>query len=201
MAQEALVKMIAVPRTAEYNRNMTGLEVNQRSIEDIRNIIVTDIALGVTSLGNGLYSATLPGNYYVYIRGRANANNGVCVKELECFMPQLDDRSEKSPFDRSDFLWGEINMNLVQNNKIRLVAPDFVVTGLILDYVRKPRKIYHAETEYTDLDGTIIKGSQDCELSELIHEDIVDYACFIATDSRQSSDYQSKVEKLKFVGL
>lgn len=202
MAQTALVKMIAAPRPREFERTGMGFETQLRSVEDLRNIVVTDKTIGVLSLGNNIFTSDLPGDYmFLQNPSYAVATNGNCTKRLNVFYTQLDDRAEESPFDRSDFLWGEINMQLIQNNKIRMTAKDFVIKSLVLNYIRKPKKIYHTETDYVDIDGEIVSGFQDCELSETIHEDIVDYACYLAAEAAQSSDLQSKLQKLNINGL
>jgi hypothetical protein len=54
-----------------------------------------------------------------------------------------------------------------------------------MQYIRKPRLIYNAvewdaSTGYM-LDGVQLKGSQDCELPETVHREVVDLAVFITS--------------------
>jgi hypothetical protein len=49
---------------------------------------------------------------------------------------------------------------------------------------------------YTLPDGTVLVGSQDCELPEHTHREIVDIAVLITTGDLQSGDYQLKQAKL-----
>lgn len=204
MAQMAVVKTIAAPRPGEFERTNLGFETQLRSIEDLRNIAVTDKTIGVTAQGNGIYQATLPGDFlFLQNPSYVTGTNDKCSKRLQVFYSQLDDRSEESPFDRSDFDWGEVNMQLIQNDRIRMIAKDFVINSLILNYLRKPRKIIYSEYSYKDIDGEQVVGpiDQPCELSEVIQDDIIDMAAFLAAESTRSSDYETKMQKLLSNGL
>ena len=204
MAQMAVIKIIAAPRPGEFERTRLGFETQLRSIEDLRNIVVTDKTLGVEFKGNGIYQAKLPSDFlFLQNPSYASITNESCSKRAQIFYSQLDDRSEESPFDRSDFDWGEVNMQLIQNDGVRMIAKDFVIKSLILNYIRKPKKIIFAENAYKDIDGEDIPANTDqaCELSEVVQDDIIDMAAFIASDARQSSDLQSKMQKINSIGL
>ena len=58
-AQELFIKMIAMPRNIN---SLSGFELNQRTIDDIKSIVVPDYI--VTPVNNVV---TLPQNYMFYI--------------------------------------------------------------------------------------------------------------------------------------
>ncbi len=48
-------------------------------------------------------------------------------------------------------------------------------------------------------DGTVLTGTQDCELSEHTHREIVDLAVLILSGQMQLPDYQIKKDKLNLL--
>ena len=111
-AYEIYVKSIAEPRY----RNHLGFEVNQRTIDDIRTIVLNDIE--ITSLSN-LF--TLPDNYMFYLSGEAIIEKTGCKeKSARLIVTQHDDINEESSFNNSSFEWGEVNIRFV-GNQIRVL--------------------------------------------------------------------------------
>ena len=50
---------------------------------------------------------------------------------------------------------------------------------------------------YKSLEGVSLSGSQNCELPEHTHREIVDIAVLLLTQNMQAADYQLRHEKLK----
>ena len=192
-AQELFVKWIAEPRKGNI---LQGFEVNQRSIDDIREIVVDDIV--IASTGN---LAVLPDDYWHFLRGYGKATNEQCQtpKWIRLHVKQHDDLFEESPFDKSSMFWEVINCTFHQNN-IRTYASDFTIDELRIDYIKIQPYIHNAEdfvgNQYKDLKGNILIGTQDCVLSFHTHKEIVDIAVLIATGSIQIPDYQNKMAKI-----
>lgn len=197
-AQETLVKTIVSPRYKQNVNNLLGFEAIQRNREDIRNIVVDYVPLKVEKLGDN-YSVKLPEDYLFH-----EASYAICKdcpgKKLRTFIPQKGDLHEENPFEKSDLLFAEINIEFIEGNRIKIYA-DFEISGFLISYVRRPKKIYHSTSSYIDLDGDEIKGDSECELSVSIHEDIVDYAAYLIAGSLGSSDLNTKIEKLQNIGL
>lgn len=202
-AQEVFVKIIAEPRL----KNGFGFEINQRTIDDIRSIVVNQ----ETSLGNCLvatkyddksYVVNLPSDYWFYVSANVIADKGDCKnKKLRCIQRQHDDRFEESPFDNSSFEWREVNITFFEN-KIRIYTDGvFVPKYLCLNYIKQPRLIHNAQDSqggtYNTLNGLTLTGSQSCELPVGTHREIVDLAVLITSGDLQLSDYQIKQNKLK----
>lgn len=100
-AVELFVKIIAQPRMKSY----FGFELNQRSIDDIRTLVVNNQCLTVAS-----NVVTLPSNYWHYIKGDVTMSKGECQNvKAKFFLRQHDDDFENSPFDKSSFEWRNVN--------------------------------------------------------------------------------------------
>lgn len=195
-AAELFVKMIAEPRL----RTNLGFETSQRSIDDIKNIVVTDEPINVT---NNIVS--LPTDYWYFAKGKVIMEKGDCkgVKgKLD--VRQHDDDFEISPFDNSSFEWREVN-GVFNKDGIKLYTENFTVTQVLLSYIRKLTYMHNAEdfnpAGYNLPSGTTLVGSFDCELSEHTHKEIVDIAVLITTGELESQGYQIKQSKLKMNGL
>lgn len=200
-AVEVFVKMIAEPR---YRNSDQGFESSQRSVDDIRTIVVDQ------NLANSLipqqfdeksYIVTLPFDYWYRVKAKVYATKGSCeMRQLKTRLIQHDDEAEESPFDRSNFEWKQVNIRFF-NNYIRIFTDGtFVINRLALDYIKRPRLIQNAQDhkggQYRLLDGTLLTGSQDCDLPVGTHRDIVDLAVLITTGELQIPDYPIKKDKL-----
>lgn len=201
-AQDIFVKTIAQPR----NDSDIGFETNQRTIEDIITLVVDQneqngTCINVTTYDLGKYVALLPDDYWFHIKSRAIASKGKCLNvKLTCIPRQHDDLHEVSPFDKSSFEWRYVNFEFNKDGVV-LFAEDFTISRYCLSYIRTPRKIWNAQDfqggQYRALDGTLLTGSQDCELPLKTHREVVDLAVLIATGDLQIPDYAIKANKLK----
>lgn len=202
-AQEVFVKVIAEPRL----KNGFGFEVGQRTIDDIRSIVINQTVsqancLVATKYDDKSYIVNLPSDYWFHISSNVIADKNNCKnQELRVLVRQHDDRFENSPFDKSSFEWREVNVTFFGNRMRIYTDGTFTPKYLCLNYIKKPRLIHNAQDAqggtYTTLTGTVLTGSQSCELPEGTHREIVDLAVLIATGDLQISDYQVKQNKLK----
>lgn len=198
-AAHIFIKSIAQPRYAK----MIGLEMNQRTIEDLRTILIDSLSIPVTTTDGLSYFATLPNDYQYPTNMKVVASKDNCKdKNCEVIIRKHDDKHEDSPFDISSFEWREVNVHFV-GNKIRIFTDGtFVVNSLILDYLKKIKYIHNAEDfnalGYVLPDGTILTGYQDCELPVDVHNEIVDLAVLITSGELNTADYQLKQNKIQF---
>lgn len=199
-AQEVFVKIIAEPRFAKE----IGFEVGQRTIDDIRTIVVNQKdseAQVVTIFDTDSYLGVFPNNYQYYLNSTVIASKGLCLnKYLDTKPVQHDDKHEKSVFSRSSFFWRLANVSFIADG-IRIYSNgDFIVNKIKLDYIKLPRMIYNADdwigNTYNLLDGTILVGVQDCELPIQTHREIVDLAVLITSGDLNLSSYQFKQAKV-----
>jgi len=191
-AQELFVKMVAKPRRKSY----LGFEMNQRSIDDIRTLVINNECLDVVD-----NIVTLPANYWHFVRAEIETSKGNCTGIKARFhVRQHDDEFENSPFDKSSFEWRIVNGVFFEGG-IRLYDDGtFTNNSFCISYIKRPQYIHNAESfrngTYNLPSGEILNGTVDCELPLQTHREIVDIAVLIATGQIQAPDYQIKQTKL-----
>lgn len=198
-AQELFVKMIAKPRLA----NHLGFEKNQRTIDDIRPLVLSENkSSGISPISSNLY--VLPVDYWHYISASVNMQKTGCTdRKAKVFIRQQDDEYENSPFDSSSFEWKTVNGVFTENNIELNTDGTFTNEKLYLGYIKRPSYIHNAEAHsvsgYNLPDGTNLSGTQDCELPDHTHREIVDIAVLITTGEIENQlGYQFKKEKFDF---
>lgn len=192
-AKDLYVKIVAFPKRYEG----LGFEIGQRTIDDIKTIVEPSTCIDVVN-----NVVTLPEDYMFYVSGEVLMNKGNCLDvKGNLIIRQHNDSFEDSPFDESSFEWRTVN-GVFNRDGIRLFNKDFTVSKLCISYIRKMKYIHNAEEfrngQYKLPSGQILSGSQDCELPEHTHSEIVDIAVLLATGELQISDYQIKQNKLNF---
>lgn len=202
-AQELFVKMIAEPRV----RSQFGFEMNQRTIDDVRTLVVNQTeesgtCMTCTKQTEDSYIAELPEDYWFLVSAKAIGTKGKCKnKVLQVRVKQHDDEDEVSPFDRSSFEWREVNIKFTSDGIRIFTDGTFEISKLCLNYIRRPKLIHNAQDyvngTYTTLRGEVLTGSQDCELPEGTHREIVDLAVFITATDLGVPNIQAKQQKIK----
>lgn len=197
-AYNIFIKSIISPRT--YNG--LGFEVGQRSINDIRTLVVNKHEVIPTVFDSKSCTVGLPENYKYLVSSEAVGTKGNCGEQfLETNPVQHDDRHETSPFSVSSFEWREVNYRFFENGLRFFTDGTFTITKVYLDYIRTPKYIHfakgHVGGTYKLPSGVQLTGSQNCELPEDTHKEIVDLAVLITTGELQIPDYQIKAAKLK----
>ena len=197
-AQELFVKMIAKPRL----RNNLGFESSQRSIDDIRSIVVRDYEGVIT---DNVF--TLPEDYWFYISSKVLMDKGACegVLSNNLNIRQHEDEFEASVFDNSSFEWREVN-GVFYNEGIKLFDDGtFINKSLSLNYIKKLVYLHNAEDfpggTYTLPSGAVLSGVQNSELPEGVHREIVDIAVYLASTNINAQDQQLKFNKLMMNNL
>lgn len=191
-AAELFLKMIAQPRSKSY----FGFEINQRTIDDIRTVVVKGNCLDVI---NNI--VTLPNDYWHYIRGNVSMDKGNCINVKGKFhVRQHDDDFEESPFDNSNFEWRTVNGTFYEGGIEVYDDGTFTVKQLCIDYIKKLSYMHNAEDfrngTYNLPSGITLTGTSDCELPEHTHREIVDIAVLIVTGELQIPDYEIKMQKI-----
>ena len=193
-AQELFVKMIAEPRIASHY----GYEIGQRTWMDIRSVVEEEKSITPT---NNI--VTLPTDFWFYVSAFCEMKKDSCKKTShKIFIRQHDDDFENSPFDKSSFEWKTVN-GVFNKDGLKLFASDFSITRILLTYIKKLKYIHNAvgfNAAGYKLPGSTVSltGSENCELPDSTHREIVDIAVLIATGQLQIPDYQIKKDKLSF---
>lgn len=185
-AMRIFIDMVAEPRI----QTMLGFEKNQKSIDDIRTIVIQDYCSS-SIVDNTI---PIPEDYLYFINGYALATKNGCEnKKLRLYLQQHDDEFEEDIFFKSSFGWRFINGNFYKEG-IRLYPTDFTVNKGCISYIKRPAYIHNAEDfrggTYKLPDGTVFTGFQDCELPQQTHREIVDLAVMIASGELSIPNYE-----------
>ena len=196
-AYEIYIKSIAEPR----QKNNLGFETSQRSIDDIRVLVKDDVAI-TTLLNSNIIYAPLPEDYMFYLSSDVVINKTSCGDKLaKGLIKQHDDYLLGNHLFKSSYEWGVVNIRFYDQGIRIYTDGTFTAPTLKLDYIRKPAYIHNAQDflptgSYKLPDGTVLTGTQDCELPPHTHREIVDIAALILTGNLQIPDYQIKQAKL-----
>jgi hypothetical protein len=202
-AQGIIIRTVAEPRF----KNLLGFEINQRSTDDIRTVVVNqDTLAGMTPVlfDSKSYTIALPTDYwYLLSIDKMLASKGNCKSvEMESYhIIQHDDENEISPFDRSSFEWREINCRVNSAGLRAYVDGSFSIDKVWISYIRRP-KFMHNAADYTSgtyntLDGTALTGTQDSELPDTIHPAVVDLAVLLISMDYDMQNVERKQVKIK----
>lgn len=198
-AVRLFIKLVAEPRS----KSLLGFERNQRTIDDIRTLVVTPKSNPNANITINDNLAELPDDYLHYVNGYVICSKKCDDKTVErkcrLHIQQHDDEFEDNPFYKSDFEWKWIN-GTFSDNHIELYTNNFSANKLLLTYIKQPLYIHNAEDfrngQYK-INGILYTGHQDCELPEDTHSEIVDLAVYIASELLQTPSYQAKLQKLQ----
>lgn len=197
-AQSLFIKLVATPRIVSY----LGFETNQRTIDDIRTLVVHGDDNPIVIVNN---TGSLPDNYLHFIKAEVEMSKGMCTAvKGRVFIRQHDDEFQESPFDSSSFEWRTVNGVFYEKGIKFYTDNTFQINRMYMDYIKKPKLIHNAEDfrggSYTLLSGQVLNGSVNCELPEHTHSEIVDIAVLLVTGNL-IPDYQAKLAKLNLNNL
>lgn len=197
-AHEIFIKSIAEPRI----QNHLGFETSQRTIDDIRTIVVNDEILIPTKINNETYRVELPSTYMFYISASVLMYKKDCGERVaRTIVRQHDDRFEDSPFDNSSFEWKEVNIRFYDGGIKIFTDGTFTIKEVRLNYIRKHAYIHNAQDflptgSYKLPSGVILTGRHNSELPEQTHREIVDIAVLLLASNMELPSYQLKQAKL-----
>lgn len=196
---EIFIKTIAEPRKF---KDQLGVEVNQRTIDDIRTIVKEGFSIDTTPFDTTTYTVVLPDDYWFMLANVAYGSKGDCAMQaLKTGEREHNDLYEDSPFDNSNFEWRETNFVYHSGGLRFFTDGTFSIDKVIIDYIQKPPYMHNAQgvgiTGYNLPSGYSLTGKQDCILPPATHREIVDIAILVATGDLQMADYQTKMAKLK----
>jgi hypothetical protein len=190
-AEDIFKKLVAFPR---YSTRL-GLESSTRNTDSVSNIVKTE-SINLVQL-----TFALPIDYSYFVNATATITRGGCTRKAKFIPAKHDKQNEFSEFYSTSFEWGEV-YGFFEEGGIKIIEEPFsVVTKLHMKYIRKTQYIHNAEDfnvlGYTLPSGVALSGTQDCELPEETHREIVDIAVALASGNLQSSDYNVRMNKLQ----
>ena len=194
------VKIVAEPKYA----TRLGFETSQRTIDDIRTLVVNGKELSKVAAKNETDIFALPEGYSYYVgTDELIMKDGSCsVTADKVMVRQHDDDFQSSPFDRSSFLWREVNIRFFKDGITVFNSGEFTTDRFLLNFIRTPSSVNNSESypggQYKTLTGDTLNSNIDCDLPHQTHREIVDLAVAITTGDLQIPDYQIKKEKLAY---
>lgn len=194
------VKIVAEPKYA----TRLGFETSQRVIDDIRTLVVDAKTLIKGTTTSDTATFTLPTDYQHYIgTEKVVMKSGACeIPADKVFVRQHDDDFQASTFDRSSFLWREVNIRFYNEGIKVYTNGEFTVEDFLLNYIKTPASVNNSESyiggQYKTLGGILLSANVDCDLPPNTHSEIVDLAVSITTGDLQIPDYQIKKDKLTY---
>jgi len=203
-AQEVFVKIIAEPRT----KNELGFEVNQRTIDDIRTIVVDQKPteyIVPSQYDDSSYIATLPDDYWFLVKTKIMASKGNCKNVLlyDSSPVQHDDETQYDKFNNSSFEWRCSNYRFNKEGLRVFTDGSYTIDKVGLEYLQRPITMYNAadweDGTYNGLDGQVYTGTQDCQLPVGVHREIVDLAVLIIANDLNLPNYSLKMNKIKII--
>lgn len=169
-----------------HSKKLQGISAGQRDISDLRTLIVPDVTLTVTD-----NTVTFPEDHMYFRRAYVNITKEACgTKRARVYTEQHDDLHEENYFSQSSYEWREVNAEFI-NSGLKFTPSDFTIDECIITYIKRPRRVFLATTPYRLPSGQLLSGTQDCELPEHVHTEIVDLAVTIAR-ANESSDLASR---------
>jgi len=177
-ATEIFVKEVILSRRTDF----VMVEASQRNIDDIRTII-KPATIFLTS-----NTITLPPDYWHFLDGNISFTKGTCTGLKARFYPkEHKEEYGESPYDNTSSKWRRVVGVFEGNTIICENTEGLVFNAINLEYIKKLSYIHNAEDftggTYTNLQGTVLTGTQDCELPAQTHSEIVDIAVLLIAKS------------------
>lgn len=177
-------------RHIPYRDPSRGVERNQRSIENLRGLTKRERVPVNDSVAN------FPVDYRYFMSAVVKARKGKYHKDIRVQVFQHDDVF--NTFSKPDFEWSVAPIRFLENG-IRVYHEGFSVDSLHMTYLRAHKWMHNAEDWHDDgyvYNGELYQGTQDCELSDIVHREVVDTAVVLAASSSDSPAIDSKIQRL-----
>jgi hypothetical protein len=200
------IQVVLKQRYGTTNNQRSGFETSQKRTDDLKSLqIKFPLQPGITPtiLAPNLLEvdlADLQYDYWFLTRGYADVIKPNCVEKASLRFMQHDDLNFalNDPFNKSDD--SEVLFNFGRSSdgtsdSIYLYPDSTYPVGTVyLEYIKKPARVSYGGYEY--IDG-ITYPQQDCDLSEHLHNEIVDVAVQIASGIIEHPEYvQLKTQKV-----
>ena len=201
-AQIKYIKLMAFPRF-----RIEKFDVGTRSIDSIRTVVNSNVQLqeDTTKQYTNEQWFVLPPDYLFFVDARCHLSDDVCQDvEGNIYVYQHDHEFMLSPFNSPSMIWREVPATFDSNYLRTYNAGKLTISDVRLDYIRKPVYMHYAagmpNGQYVSLmkdsngNNIVLSGTQDCELPEVAHDDIVDLAVLLASSSLQMPDFTVKAQ-------
>lgn len=198
-AIKLFTKIVAEPKSA----TRLGFELSQSLIDTVRTLVTDSANLVLVEEKTNFSVFTLPTDYFAYVSAsEVELEKGSCTVLAEkVIIRQHDDDFQSSEFDKSNFLWREVNARFFSRGLKVFSSEDFSVKSFEMDYIKIPLAVNNCESypggTYTTLAGNVLTTNVDCDLPTMCHGEVIDLAVAI-TIGDLTPDYQIKKDKLNY---
>ena len=194
------------------NSSGEGFEMTQKRIDDLSPLVVKwpeQPEIIPTNL-SGVYEIPLDNllyPYWFFIRGSIKVIDPInlsCVSDAKMKLVPHDDLNYalEDPFnntDKSEVLYNfgrasDAISSTYSKSSIYLYPGIYLLGPAKIEYIKKPARINYGGYTYID---SVVYSTQQCELPEHLHNELVDLAVSIASGIIESPDYvQLKSQKV-----
>ena len=186
---------------------------NRQLFSDLEELLVINksCSIAVFNDSENLYKADfsiLSPDYMYYISGHAfliktDTNCSIEKRYADLYIKELHHKTQFTAFADSSYEWQEVACSFINTSGNETIAGGlllytdgtFTIDNLKINYIRTPKRI--AISNYNLLDGAAVV-KQDCELSSVYHNQIVDIAVALAAGNLQMPDVNYKIQKISF---
>lgn len=199
-AYNLFIRSYVFPRTRQKLQEV-GFEVNQRNIEDLKNLVVNSTEpISSNAINSKEYYFEFPKNYMFGLSNYIVIKKGSCSDKTRVKVRQHDDEFKKSFHSKSSFEWRLVNGIYYEKGLKTFSDGTFTINDLYVNYIKKTEFVHNAEAYspngYQLASGETLTGFRTFELPEHVLPEISDLAVLIATGMLQVPDYQIKQNKL-----
>lgn len=153
--------------------DLEGFQSDQVTLDNLRTIHIIEEALTITS-STDYVSAPLPNEYYHYVKAKATVSykcyeNKVEVTKTDNVKVRIMNSQDFDIYEKDTFHKTSIESPLgrIVGDKLYVYFDsNFSITGLKLDYIKKPNKVKYNKDGNGDYQAS---GSVDCNLPDNTH--------------------------------
>lgn len=185
-AQERIIKQ----RYGNTNKERDSFEETQKRTEDLKAIVVNSVLTPVANAGDNIdvnaQFVTLPTDHWFIVQERCTISYTDCkdTTKTDIVPVYAIQHNDVNKVINNSFLKANKQrvLRLMENSRVELIHDsDSTIINYRLRYIRKPAKI------------SSIAPLVNCELSEHIHDELVDQAVMLALEDIESRRQQTYV--------
>lgn len=179
------------------NLYKSGFESLQKRIDDLSSIHIkyprqpyVDLIYHSDENIYELPLSELAEDYWIFTsRGKVNVIDDDCEYKAKLRLVQNDDDFENDPFENSSI--EEVTINFGKSSEeegssVYFYPGSLTLTSAYIEYLKKPNRMNYGGYAY--IDG-VTYDQTDCELPDMLHNEIVDIAVNIAAGIIENPNY------------
>jgi len=196
LLNEGMMSLLKKRYTGLNTNSRAAFDETQKRKDEFQRLVVPDEVLKVSKVNDETFIADLnktKRKYMLLLRCNFLASKENCSnRRIGGSLKQIDDLDLvlNSTMDGPSFEWGETPYILAEDKVRVFTDKSFVINKAVITYLRYP--VLMDMEGYRKFDGSYSKNV-NCELPEFIHDDIVEEALFIYSESFNNPNMQAKI--------